>query len=582
MTKQKKTRRIETGVRNLDAISDGGLPRGSVTLVGGAPGSGKTTLCQQICFHNASPRNRVLWFSTLSEPSAKILRHLSQFTFFDAKKYQQSIHFVDIGSTLVSKGCQEGLALIMQHLKKVKPALVVIDSFKVFDDMAKSKEEIRRFVYEVTVNMMAWETTVLLIGEYSRHDYESNPLFSIVDGMIALSQRQSAGEQQRFFQIVKLRGTAHSRDEHAFVLSQDGIEVYAPRVLIQRQATAPAPEARCKTHIEKLDEIGSGVPWGSSFLISGVAGTGKTVLSLEFIYQGAKAGEKGIIFSFEETDVRLRAEARGLGWDFDRELKRGMIEIVFIPQPDIMVESHLLMIQERIDAMQAKRVVIDSVSVFLHKVLDPQLNREKIFHLCTIVQNAHAVGFFCADIPYGTKQLSRFGVEETVVDGVILLSATQEGAERRRYLEVYKLRNTAHLSGQHNMVIHSGGVAVFPRYGDTGQPEIPPALKAAKRIGSGVAGLDALIGKGLLQRSSTIVSGSVGIGKSTFGLQFVLEAARNKQRNGLRHPRRRSDQLLASADAIGLTLRERRCRKSSSRWFISLTRIFVPGSSSLF
>ena len=123
------------------------------------------------------------------------------------------------------------------------------------------------------------------------------------------------------------------------------------------------------------------------------------MLSLEFIYRGALAGEKGILFSFEETDERLRAAAKGLGWDLDREIERGMIEIVFIPQPDIVVEAHLLMMQERIEAMKAKRVVIDSVSVFLHKVMDPQLSREKIFHLCSIVQNAQAVGFFADGHP---------------------------------------------------------------------------------------------------------------------------------------------------------------------------------------
>src|SRR5687767_15884172 len=114
-----------------------------------------------------------------------------------------------------------------------------------------------------------------------------------------------------------------------------------------------------------------------------------------------------------------------------------MVEIVFIPQPDIMVEAHLLMMQQRIAAMKARRVVIDSVSVFLHKVTDPQLAREKIFHLCSIVQNEGAVGFFPTDIPYGSQLVSRFGVEETVVDGVIILTSKEENLERHRYIEVY-------------------------------------------------------------------------------------------------------------------------------------------------
>jgi circadian clock protein KaiC len=557
MRKRTDIPRVTTGVPNLDTIVSGGLPRGSLTVLSGPPGSGKTILTQQIAFHNASPKSRVLFFSTLSEPTAKTLRHLEQFSFFDPKKLEDAVRFVDLGVMLRTKGLEAVSALIMEHVKKVKPTLVVIDSFKVFDDMAGSREELRKFGYEIAVNLMAWEITALLLGEYGAAEYESNPFFSIVDGIIVLSQRESFGEAQRFCKIIKMRGTNHSRDEHPFVLTSSGFEMFAPRVSITRESMPGATQERCKTHIARLDELlGPGIPWGSSLLIGGVAGTGKTVLSLEFIYRGALAGEKGILFSFEETEERLRAAGRGLGWDIGREIDRGMLEIVFIPQPDIMVESHLAMMQERIAAMKAKRVVIDSVSVFLAKVSEPQLSREKIFHLCSIVQNAQAVGFFPTDIPYGSSQVSRFGVEETVVDGVIILSATEEGMERERYIEVYKLRNTAHLKGRHNMVIGPAGVSIFPRYSDDlGTDAPPPALEIATRLGSGVPGLDELIGNGLLRRSVTLVSGSAGVGKTTFGLQFLLEGARRRERGLYVTLEEGPEQLLASADALGLPLR---------------------------
>ena len=549
--------RIATGVSNLDAIFNGGLPKGSVTVVSGAPGSGKTILSQQISFHNASDQCRVLSFSTLSEPAAKTLRHLRQFSFFDPKKLEAGIQFVDLGVMLRNKGLEAAMDLVMQHMKKVKPAIVIIDSFKVFDDLARTKEELRKFDYEIAVNLMAWETTSLLLGEYAATDYEKNPLFSIVDGLLVLSQREVLGEQQRLFKIVKMRGTNHSRDEHAFLIAGKGLEIFAPRLAIRRGPVPVGPQERCRTHITKLDEIlGPGIPWGSSLLIGGVAGTGKTVLSLEFIYRGALAGEKGILFSFEETDERLRAAAEGLGWDLGREIDRGMIEIIFIPQPDILVERHLLMIQERIEAMKAKRVVIDSVSVFLHKVTDAQLAREKVFQLCTIVQNAMAVGLFTTDIPYGSHQVSRFGVEETVVDGVVILSSTEEGFERERYIEVYKLRNTAHLKGRHNLVIGEGGVSVFPRYGQDFQPDAPPhPLEVGTRLGSGIPGLDDLLEGGFLKRSVTLVSGSAGVGKSMFGLQFLLEGVTQKEPGLYVTLEEGAEQLIAGADAVGLPLR---------------------------
>ena len=560
MTKQTAITRMATGVRNLDNIFQGGWPRGTVTVIAGPPGSGKTVLTQQICFHNASSESRVLYFNTLSEPSAKTLRYLSQFEFFDATKLDGDVRFVDLGAVLRAKGLQETLAVILHHLKTIQPGFVVVDSFKVFDDLAKSSEELREFGYEVAVNLMAWETTAFLLGEYGPHDIVTNPVFSIVDGLITLSQRESSGEQQRFLQVVKMRGTEHSRDEHAFVITSDGVEVYAPRVTIQRK---PLPElkpevSRTVTGISRLDDLlGDGIPHGSSVLIAGVAGTGKTVLLLEFLYRGALAGEKGIVFSFEETGERLRATARGMGWDFDRELERGMIEIVFIPQPNILVEGHLLMMQERIETSGAKRVAVDSVSVFLHKIKDPQISREKTFQLASIIQNVQAVGWFATDIPYGSNQVSRFGVEETVVDGVFLLTSVEEGLERQRYIEIYKLRNTAHLRGRHNLVIERGGIKIFPRYiSEFTAGEAPAPVEPEERLPSGVSGLDELFGGGLLKRSITLVSGSAGIGKSTLGIQFLLAGAERKQPGLYITVEEGEAQILNTADGLGLPLRD--------------------------
>jgi circadian clock protein KaiC len=555
MSKKTVTRSLETGVRNLDALFTNGLPKGSATIIAGPPGSGKTILTQQICFYNASPKSRVLYFSTLSEPTAKTLRYLQQFSFFDAKKLDESIQFVDLGVLLRTKGLEDLFGLIMGKVKEVKPAIVVIDSFKAFDDLVTSKEELRKFGYELAVNLMAWETTTFLLGEYEEGDLRNSPLSSIVDGLVVVSQRNDSGEFQRFMQVVKMRGVAHSREEHTFLISSKGIEVFAPRLTLQREDMGGGTK-RCKTGISRLDDLlGEGIPYGSTLLVGGVAGTGKTIFLLEFLYRGALAGEKGIIFTFEETEERLRAAAEGLGWDLDKEMARGMVEVVFTPQPDIMVEAHLLMMKERVEATKALRVAVDSVSVFLHKIKDPQVAREKTFQLASVVQNNRAVGLFATDIPYGTNQISRFGVEETVVDGVILLSSTQEMMERQRYLEVYKLRNTAHLKGRHSLVIGKGGITIFPRY-NLEELREPPALDMANRLASGVSGFDELCGGGLAERSVTLVSGSAGIGKSTFGLQFIAEGLKHKEPGLYVSLEEGSTQLVKTATGLGLPLKE--------------------------
>ncbi len=556
MKKTTSIARLETGVQNLDSLLHGGFPKGSTIIVGGSPGAGKTTLVQEICFHHASPEQRVLYFNTLSEPTAKTLRYMSQFAFFDRAKLAASVHFVDLGIILRTQGVDEVSRLVMTHLKTVKPSIVVIDSFKVFDDLTTSKEELRKFGYELAINLMAWESTTFLLGEYGEADIQTNPLFSIIDGLVMVTQRMASGEQQRFLRVVKMRGTNHSRDEHAFAITEAGVEVYAPRVTITREDRGPSGP-RCKTMISKLDALlGEGIPRGSSLLVAGVAGTGKTMLSLEFVYRGALLGEKGIVFSFEETEERLLASAAGLGWDLAGEIARGMVEIVFIPQPEIMVEKHLVMMGARIAALGAKRVVVDSLSVFLHKVESPQFAREKTFQIASLVQNAQAVGFLATDIPYGADQISRFGVEETVVDGVLLLSATEEGLERHRYLEVYKLRNTAHLEGRHDMRIGEGGVTVFPRY--TAEPTAGLAERetAPRRIPTGVPGLDELVGGGFFEGSTSFVAGSAGAGKSTFAMQFLLAGARAGEPGLFVSLEETAAQLRAMATGLELPLEE--------------------------
>ena len=554
--------RLATGIPNLDAIFHGGLPTGVVTVLAGAPGSGKTILTQQLCFHHARQGGRVLYFNTLSQPTAKALLYLRPFTFFEPGLVDERIRFVDLGLLLRTKGIELTCNLLMEQVKQFKPSLVVIDSFKVFDDLAHSSEELRKFIYELAVRLMAWECTSLLLGEYNPHQFE-HPTYSAIDGIITLRQEEMSGEQQRLIQVIKMRGTSHSRDAHPFIITQAGVEVYPPSITLrgERRALREVQAlGRLKTGVSKLDALlGEGIPRGSSIIVSGVAGSGKTVLGLELLYRGAREhGEKGLYFSFEETPERLRATARSIGWELDREIDRGLVKIIFIPQPDILVDRHLLEMQRHVESFGAQRVVVDSMSVFLHKIQDSRIVRDKVFWLANIVQNQGAVGFFANDVPPGTQQLTRFGVEETVMDGVVSLMMQVEGLDRQRYIEVVKLRSTGHAKGRHAMTIGPGGVSIFPRI-DKAPPSmeaLTPPSPSRRRISSGVPRLDELLGGGLLEGSVTLVSGSPGTGKSTLAMQFALETARSQERALYITLEEGPSQLVQNAAELGLPVRE--------------------------
>ncbi|QSQ23525.1 AAA family ATPase [Pyxidicoccus parkwayensis] len=560
-TERQVIARLQTGIPNLDAILHGGLPKGVMTVLAGPPGSGKTILAQQICFHHIAQGGRVLYFNTLSEPTAKTLLYLRPFAFFDPAKLDDGIRFIDLGTMLRNQGLELTSNLLMDHLKQFKPSMVVIDSFKVFDDLSHSNEELRKFTYELAVRLMAWECTSFLLGEYSPELFE-HPAYSAIDGIMVAKQQEISGEQQRLLKVVKMRGTSHSREDHPFVITDAGVEVYAPSITLRREAgmlRGQGATPRMRTGISRLDDLlGEGIPLGSSIIASGVAGSGKTILGLEFLYRGAREhGERGLYFSFEETEERLRATARGLGWELDRELERGTVQLVFIPQTDILVDRDILEMQRRVAAFGARRVVVDSMSVFLHRIEDKRIVRDKVFWLANIMQNHQAVGFFSNDVPAGTSQLTRFGVEETVMDGILHLSWEKEGLDRHRYLEVLKLRNTAHARGRHSVTIGAGGFCIYPRIEEAPPPEprVPLAPRRA-RVSFGVPGLDALLDGGLLEGSVSLVSGSPGTGKSTLGLHFALEAARRGERALYLALDEEPTQLLQAAEALELPLRE--------------------------
>jgi circadian clock protein KaiC len=162
----------------------------------------------------------------------------------------------------------------------------------------------------------------------------------------------------------------------------------------------------------------------------------------------------------------------------------------------------------------------------------------------------------------------------------LLLSLIEEGLERQWYIEIYKLRNTAHLKGRHTMAIGSGGLTIFPRYNAEGEaPASPPPVKIGRRVSSGVVGLDQLLGGGLLERSVTLVSGSTGIGKSTLGLQFVAEGVKRREPGLFVSLEEGPAQILATAESLGFALSK--AVKAGLVEFIYLSREHTPASQFL-
>lgn len=354
--------RLPTHVPNLDDVIGGGIPRNSVVLLSGVPGSGKTILAQQVAFNVAAAGGTALIVSTLSEPLERMVRFMQAFSFFDVEAIGTSVFYEEVGTLLLRDSGEEAMAHIVNLLQERSPTLLVVDSFKAIQEMAMSKEQLRRALYTLMGTIAVCPCTALLVGEYTDDDLAGAVIASLVDGIIALYNQRIGLHDRRYLRVAKLRGTAYIPGEHAFRISGDGITVF-PRIVPPDIPTPYTPSReRAATDIPGLDDmLHGGFLRGAIGLIAGDPGVGKTVTAMHFLLNGALRGERGVYFSFQEDPAQWAQIARNFGFDPDDLKRRGLIEVVYVSPVEIDVERCAWLIQETVARTGARRLVIDSM-----------------------------------------------------------------------------------------------------------------------------------------------------------------------------------------------------------------------------
>ena len=285
--------RVTTGVKGLDEVLAGGIPAGSTCFVTGLPGTGKTVLTQQIAWANASRGEPVLYLSTLSEPTVKSLRYARDFHFFNGDLVDTGVVYREIGHVLRKSGAAAALVEINRLVKDHRPAIVVIDSFKVIRELFDDAISFRSFVIELAVNLSLRSITSLLVGEYTDEDIRAQPEFAIADGIIYLHGTEEGLRQERRLRLMKMRGTELFGGDHVFEITSNGIVLY-PRMRPTVVGEYRRPSRRIVSAVEGLDEmLGGGVFDSTSVLIYGSAGSGKTLTALSFLVGEARQGNTG-------------------------------------------------------------------------------------------------------------------------------------------------------------------------------------------------------------------------------------------------------------------------------------------------
>ncbi len=365
---------ISTGNSEMDKILKGGFPVNSINVIMGQPGTGKTIFAEQMIFHHARQEDRpILYLTTLSEPMSKILTYLQRFTFFDPEKVGSSIHYRDIGFDLTEKG----IGALNDHLKEalhlLSPKIIVVDSFKALHDLAESPPEMRRMLYELTSMLSAYETTVFFIGEYTEENSRVMPEFAIADGIVQFLRSAVSTRDERFVRVLKLRGSSYLEGLHGCRITSSGVDIFPRLVSPSVPEKYTWQQARINSGIDGFDEIvGGGLLRGSTTLLEGSAGAGKSNFSLQFALQALREGGRSLYVNFQENPTQLARSISALGFNPD-ECKAAGLELLYESPVELQIDSIIVKIFRLIEEQNIQRVVIDAIGDL--EVLSRDLDR---------------------------------------------------------------------------------------------------------------------------------------------------------------------------------------------------------------
>jgi len=438
-------RKLATGVPGMDEMLGGGIPEFSFNLIAGVPGSGKTTLAHQMMFSLASPNCRAIFFTVVGEPPLKMLRYQQQFPFFDIDQVNKTIRYVNLADDLHAGDFDQILRRIDDEVRDFSPSLVFVDSFRSVVQSSQpngpASRSLQHFIQQLGLKMTSWQATTFLIGEYMTPEAELSPIFTVADGIIWISQVVHRDSTLRKIQVVKMRGQAQKLGLHTFRIGAQGIEIF-PRVIFDPNPVQIEGDERLSMGNAVLDRMmGGGLPVAYSMLLVGPSGSGKTVMATEFLAEGARKGEAGVIAAFEKSPNQL------LSRKLKQLISQGKVGLIDTRSLDLSIDEILHDLMAMIRRLNAQRVVIDSLSGF-EVALAPALRenfRESLYRLVAVLTGMGVTVLMTAELEdrYTDLRFSAYG-NAFLADAIVMQRYVEFQGQLRRVLSVVKVRASAH------------------------------------------------------------------------------------------------------------------------------------------
>ena len=457
-------KRCTTGISALDLVLDGGFPAGSLVVLAGGPGTGKTILAQQICFANATPEHPAIFYTTFAEPHVKLVRYLEQLGFFDAAALEERVEFVNLESLLFEQGDGDdalGPALneVVRACFERQPSVVVLDSAKALRDFAAEGAG-RRIFYELVGRVAHTDSLLLFLGEYSGDDLEGSPEFSLADGIVQLAYDPAEPVDRRWLRVTKLRGSNHLGGKHTLEIDGSGVRVY-PRLESLRPGQPAIENGRISSGILALDEMmGGGIPAGDLTALLGPSGSGKTIAALRFVAEGLEHGEHGLYVSFQENVDQLVKKAAGFGWDLATAREDGRLRFYHLPQGIFSLDILGAALRDGLAEGGVRRVAVDSLAELVFSARESARFPAYARQLAAFLRAAGATGVITSETATLGPMADALGGLSFLFHNVVLLRYIEQDSELRRAVTVLKMRDSDHEKGLRQFVIDDRGLTI--------------------------------------------------------------------------------------------------------------------------
>jgi len=457
-----------TGITGLDEITGGGLPTGRPTLVCGSAGCGKTMLAMEFLVRGAAEFGEPGVFMMFEEHAAELtanVRSLGVDLDQLVKQKKIALDHVHIERSEIEETGEydlEGLFIRLGHaIDSIGAKRVVLDTvealFAGLPNHAILRAELRRLFRWLKDRGM----TAVITGEkgdgnaITRYGLEEY----VADCVITLDHRVHEQISIRRLRILKYRGSAHGTNEYPFLIGEHGISVLPITSLRLNHA---APTERLSTGMARLDEMlgGQGVFRGSSVLVSGSPGTGKSSVGAKFAEAACSRGERAVLFAYEESSAQIIRNMRSIGIDLAPWVKKGLLQI-HASRPTLQgLEQHLLSLHDTVQAFRPAVVVVDPISNLTSERSDAEA-KPTLMRLIDFLKQQQITTLFTSLTTEGTDpsaaENSQVGVS-SLMDAWMLLRNVEFNGERNRMIFVLKARGMAHSNQVREFVLSARGI----------------------------------------------------------------------------------------------------------------------------